>query len=316
MKNEGKQNGFTFVEVLVSISLLLVLAFIIDVLLIDRILQTRTNNEALAHQIAQQELEALRDHPFSLLTTTTDGLFKGILFNKGEITVASSSIAVSGNNIINMESTSSTVTTTAHLVLPKNAYDDVTISTQFRIFNDSPSAYGGGILFNALDENNGYIIRLSSSNDVFLDIIQDGAVTNLISQLYTVSTDTWYALDLTLSGSSIDLDINSLPIFTTSDTTFEEGYAAIVATDEAHLAIDDITITEAASESWNFDNFDLGKLTGEWQRPGLSNLPSSTAKLNINNYLGSDEIKEVSAIVEWLENDSMKSIEESTLIHD
>lgn len=315
MYKEDGQKGFTFIEVLVSISLLLVLAFILDVLLIDRVLQTRTNNEAQAHQIAQQELEVLRNYPYTLLTTTTDGLFKGIFFHKGDVSIVSSTAAFSGNNIANLVSASSTVTTTAHLVLPKNSYKDAIIEGQLRIFNDSPAIYGGGIIFRALDENNGYLLRLASSNDIYLDLVQDGNVTNLISQLYTVSTDTWYDLQLTLSGDSIDLDINSLPIFTTSDSTFSEGYVAFVATDEAHIGVDDVIITESSATTWDFDTFSLGKLSDEWQRQGFSDLTNSTGKLTISNYLGSDKIKEVIATVEWYENGTVKSIEEATLIH-
>jgi len=53
---------------------------------------------ALSHQIAQQELEVLRNHPYSLLSLTTNGDFKGILFNKG--TIGQGNWKLNGGNYI------------------------------------------------------------------------------------------------------------------------------------------------------------------------------------------------------------------------
>lgn len=305
-------DGFSYIEVMVSISLVIVLAFVIDVLLIDRVLQTKTGSIALGHQIAQEEIEVLRNYPFELLSTTTDGVFIGILPHRGTISVASSSSAFSGENIVDIQSATTTATTTGQLVFPKNAYADATLTAQLRFFSDSFSPFGGGIFFRALDDNNGYLLKLASSNDLTLDVIEDGTVTNLLSQLYTVTVDTWYHLELILNGNSITLNINGLPVFSINDDTYNEGYASIVATDGAHIGIDDIVINDGSTETWNFDKEPAGALAGEWLRPGISDLPSSATKLTIKNYLGSDRIKEVTARVEWQDNTTTTAAEQTT----
>jgi hypothetical protein len=320
MKKEDKliedRLGFSYIEVIISISLFIVLAFIIDVLLINRLLQTKTEMQALAHQIAQEELEVVRNYPFELLTTTTDGMFIGVLYNKGTVELASTPDAFSGSQVVDVASASSTATTTGQLVLPKNSYSDATITAQLRFISDSPTPFGGGMFFRALDDQNGYLLKLSSTNDLTLDVISSGTVTNIINQLQTIVADTWYDLELTLSGDYITLDINGLPIFSTTDSTFSEGYASIVATDEAHVWVDDVTVVETGTTAWDFDADPLGKLTDEWLRPGLSDLPSSTAKLTITNYLGSDLIKTITAEVEWYEAGATTTISETTLLTD
>jgi len=310
-----KEEGFTFLEIIVSISLIIVLAFIIDILLIDRILQKKTNYRALAHQIAQEELEVLKSYPFTKLSTTTDGAFIGILYHKGVIEVATNTSAVSGTQILDVTSAPVTATTTAQVVLPKNSYGDATISAQLKFFDDSGSPFGGGIFFRSLDENNGYLLKLSSTNDLTLDLHENGTVTNLVNQIYTVMQNTWYDINLILAGDNISLEIEGLPIFSTTDSTFTEGFAAIVATDEAHIGIDDIAVTEGSTTVWNFDNEALGNLEGIWSRPGLTDLPSSSAKLTIKNYTDSGTLKEITVRVEWFDNDTITAVEESTLIN-
>lgn len=307
-----EQLGLTYFEIVIGLVMIIVLTLILDVLLVGTALQKKSRYSALAFQLAQEEVEILKRMPVGSLPVGANQPFLGIHYHKGSINVQNDIDAVSTPNVVDIISDPSIAATiTGQLVLPQNAYDDGVLNVQMLIKSDSSPPWSGGLLFRSQDENNGYLLTLSSDNSVKLDVIENGVVTNLIDQIYTVISDTWYNLELTLSGDSISLDINGFPEFSTSDTTFSEGYTTLIATDQAHVIFDDLSF---GGENWNFDGEPEGKLGGEWQRQGVFELPNGNGLVTVSNYLGSSDIKEVTVRISWNEQSATKQIELVTLI--
>lgn len=311
-----KNSGISYVEIVVSIGLFLVLALILDTLLIASFLQQKSKFITIAHQLAQEELEILKNKPLTELTATTSAPFTNIHFHKGVIRIKNDASSVSPPNVIDLSgNTSGPANVTAQLLLPKNSYQEGALTYELMVRDNSPANWQAGVLFRSTDEYNGYLLNLNSTNWLTLDLLQAGIKTNLINLPYATSLNVWHTLELSFVGDAISLKINGFAVFSTTDATHTNGYLSLTAGQGAHLLLDNIIMNDATeNRSWTFDTENEGELLGEWERQGLNSLPNGTGNITISDYLGDVNIKSISAEVQWSEKGLLKSTTLTTLI--
>ena len=310
-----QQKGFTLIEIIISIMLAVILVLIINTLLVSKTLSDRGENSTLAYALAQEEMEKLLNRGVLNLTNTTSAKFIDILFHEGEHAVLEDVLSYSAPKVLNLTSdTALTTTVTGAIVAPKNLYDSITVDARLMLRSGSPLGSGKGIFFRAQDKKNGYLLTVSDTAIRLIKLV-GGVETTLYSSAYFIVFDAWDRFELTVSGNILDFRLNGVSQFNITDDTFMEGYLAFVVTNGGDAAFDDITITDAVeSASYTFDSLTAGELRGEWQRQSLKDLPQGTGEIDIANYLGDENIKDITVRTGWNEKGSLKTMELKTLI--
>ncbi|MDP2683980.1 MAG: hypothetical protein Q8P20_02880 [bacterium] len=311
----SNNQGSTILESIVAVSLMSVFVVIFGVTYTLVSTGQFLKHKNLAYYLAVEEIEALRQAPFSYLTDRTDADFIEVAYNLGSWQVAEHASAVSSPNTLKLNSPETiTVGITGVSIIPGFEYDNFTLESEIYIDATSPSNWQAGFLTRYHDENN-YFLTYFDSNGVYLFKKVAGVDTLIDSSVKSLSTNTWYKLKHVANGSSHEIFIDDVSEINTTDSSFAEGRLALLGKNSVQLFFDDVNVTTLSTDTWNFDSDEIGSLPSEWYRFGINDLPSGVTKLTIEDgEIGYDSIKKITARVEWSEKGKNKSIEIPALI--
>ncbi|MEA3249212.1 MAG: hypothetical protein U9Q03_02545 [Patescibacteria group bacterium] len=296
-------DGFTLLEALVTIGLAAVILSIYSALLMGVYFLSRTEFGVQATSFVQEGLDALRTLEYEDLLDRTDGNLLGLSFTRGSWTVADDS----GDQILRLPLAVTAIgDETGMAVVPGNHRTDCTLTADVRARGVSPSGWGTGIAIRYRDAENHYRFRFTAGGIAF-DEVKEGVVTTLWSQSATYNKDTWYELEVVASDDQFTLKRNSTTLTTVTDDTFAIGDLAIIALDDALVDVNDVSVVEGSTTSWDFESDALGVMANDWRRLSAYDLPDGTATLSIENYLGQAEMKKATVTVTWTETALTKS---------
>lgn len=304
--------GVTFVEIIVSIFLILIiiLAFGTTMANIKLNHKIKLKNQALA--LASEEIETLRKKPFSGLTNRTNADFLDVAYNFGSWQVKTDAAAPSEPNIYSALPLSDGNEITSLAVLPANTENNFTLEAKVRA-QPSPAGYAAGLAFRYQDINNYYRFVFYSSA-IKLEKKLNGTVTVLFNNTQSFVDNNWYDLKVIASGSDISLYLNNTLLGTINDTDFSGGCQALLGLNSAVLDFDNVSLIGQETRTWNFDADTPDNIAAGFERFGLNDLPGGEGRLTIEDYSGKTNIKKVTARVSWQEDGSSKFVQISTII--
>lgn len=307
-----KSAGFTLAETLITIALTAMLLAVYLTILSSMIFMRRTQYDMQAANLIQEELEVLRALPYAELLNRTDGDFLGIPVQRGGWTVET----IETTKALDLgETQTAAIEETGLAIVPGNYREDFTMSTEVRISSSSPAGWGGGIVFRYKDAENHYRFRFASGG-IALDKIYQGAKTTVWSQGETYSEDIWYTLEVIASSDSFTLKRDGVTLTTQTDATFTSGDLGLIALNGGLTAFDDVSVTEGATTTWDFESDDTGEIPNEWMRRSFADLPGGTGALTIEDYLSDADIKQVTVTITWRDGLFTKTRTGMTLITD
>ncbi len=300
------------IEIVIGIAFLASVFLALTVSLEASRLLKRTRHTALATQLAESAIEALRDLPFPNLTNRTDGSLLNFPFNIGGANTVLDNSAPSPNNALDLTSATSSIDEISGLLLaPQWGFTTSTIDTNFKTMNDSPANWQAGLVFGYQDTLNHYRVRLQS-NELAIEKVLNGAVTTLSNRPVALSKDTWYSLSLTAtSTNSFSALLNGLDAGSATDGQFSKGALGLALWNKAHVHFDNLNIS---SELENFDATAAGALPAGWRRYGPENLPEGKAFLTISDWGSLQNVKQVSVRIEWKEMLVPRSVTVTSLV--
>ena len=125
---------------------------------------------------------------------------------------------------------------------PGSAFTDYSVQARVK-----PLAFGASTRFVALNARvqsatSEYRLALLDSNQAQLQTVSSGAVTVLGSTALTVSTGTWYALQIQVSGTSVKGFVNGAQIGSGTSSAFSSGTVGF-ATFHATASFDDLLVS-------------------------------------------------------------------------
>lgn len=311
--------GFTLMELIVTIGVCAAIFSVFSATISASQLLRKSTYIIQAGNFLREELDSLRAIPFTDLATQTNGPFLGISLTRGPWQVKAIGSAPSTPNALALDSDVDPLQLETGLaVIPGNYREDFDFTAKLQVQTGSPSVspwgWGAGMVFRYRDSQNHYRLRFRSGG-LALQKIVGGTMTELWSNSTTYSTGTWYTLRVVATGTGISIYRNGSLVASVTDSAFTAGDLGIFAFNEAHIAADDISVTESGiTTSWNFDADDVGVIPTDWQRFVYFDLPDGEGTLTISNYLGQSTIKQVTATVNWTELGQPKSVSGSTLI--
>ena len=310
-------HGAGIIESVVAIGLLALFITVFGASYTIVITNTLLKNKNLAYNVAIEEIEALRNTPYTQLTNRSDSAFIEVAYNKGHWLVASPGGAPSSPNILEVASpTGNPSGVTGLSIVPGFDYSDFTLETDVNVRSDSPAGWQSGIYFRYHDSSN-YYRTYFTATDLYIDKNVDGTETSLNSKSKTFSENTWYTIKIITSTNNIDVYINDvLELSTTdNDSSFSKGRIGLVSFDSAHQYFDDVSVTEGDTNSWNFDSDTIGQIPSGWERFSINDLPNGVGLLTIqDDQMGYTDIKNVTVKVSWQERGNTYYVELETLI--
>ncbi|WKZ29560.1 MAG: DUF1080 domain-containing protein [Patescibacteria group bacterium] len=301
--------GLTLIETIIGIGIVSMLVFVFAVSLTAAVFAQRIKLRNMAAVLADQQLSALRTYSVSQLSDQTNGPLIGVLFTQGSFTTVVDETAPSQALALHA-ATSTASGLSAVLPLPKNAYNDFTLTTKLKVNGGSPSSWRAGLLFRGQDLQNHYEAYLTSSSLVLKKVV-NGVETTLYSDARAISYGSWQTLAVTTAGSSISLILNGTTVTTVNDATFSVGKAALVVWNGASVNFDDVSI---GGDGWDFDTTAIGTLHDDWLRFGLGDLPNGTSTLTVASPYGDTTIKSFTVNVSWTDRSgtTQRTLSQST----
>src|SRR2546430_233952 len=120
--------------------------------------------------------------------------------------------------------------------------DDSSVQARVR-----PLAFGASTRFVALNARvqsatSEYRLALLDSNQAQLQTVDSGSVTVLGSSALTVSTGTWYSLQIQVSGTTVTGFVNGVQVGSGTSSTFGSGTVGF-ATFHATASFDDLLVS-------------------------------------------------------------------------
>jgi type II secretory pathway pseudopilin PulG len=304
------RRGIAIVEIVISIAIFGIIFIIFSGSLLSIQSRKYADNAASATRIAEAELEKIRSLSFDSLTPRANSDFIGLTFNMGDWRLASDASAPSSPKVISLLSVaSSTMGDVTGLIQPPvNELTDFTFQTKININPISPTDWQAGLLFRGQDNLNYYRFIFSSSVLKFEEVASS-TVSTLFSRAQTSLTDTFYQIKVVASSTAFDLYFNDVLIQTVNDDTFSSGSLGILSLNNAKIKFDDVTV---ASNTWNFDS--ETRFPSGWKRFGIYDLNEGRGYLTIENYGGNEDIKKITARVEWRDARGLRDAELETFI--
>jgi len=152
------------------------------------------------------------------------------------------SVTTDGSRVLRQGGTSSD----ARAIAGTTSWTDYTVRTRVK-----PTAFNGGNRFVAVlarvqNSTNYYYLALRSNNTVELKRLVNGSSTTLDTASLTVSTGTWYTLELQVAGSALRGYVNGALVTEASDSRWASGRVG-VATFYASANFDDVAVTTGGS---------------------------------------------------------------------
>lgn len=312
MNISKNKSGFSIIESIVAIS---IVGFFVTIFGITYTLISTSQflkHKNLAYYLALEEIEILRQKPFSELTNQTNGSFEGVAYNNGNWSVQNHASAPSSPKTYLLNSPAGK---TSIASIPGFEYTDFTAEVKINVSNSSPANWEVGLLTRYDDDQNYYRIYFDSGN-IYLKKMVDGVETTIDSNVKIFSKNSWYTLKVTTSGDTFDVYIDDVLQFNTTDDAFDKGRLALLGKNSVIANFDDVAITTLSTTTWDFDSDTIGEVATAWQRFGINDLPSGNTKLTIEDDQGEyNSLKKIIATVEWMEKSNLKSVTISTLIN-
>lgn len=306
--------GFTLAEALITIGLAVVLLSVFTSVFASVAFLRRAQYNVHAAGYVQEEFDTLRSLPYAELLNRTNGRFLGVAMTRGPWQVKTVTAPPSGTNAYAMETAQTAIVEETGLaILPGDYREDFTFSAKVQAQTSSPAGWGAGIAFRYRDAENHYRFRINNGG-VALDKIVQGTRTTIWSNSTSNSTGSWYTLEVTMTDATIVVRRNGTILTTQTDATFQTGDLALLTMNGGLAYFDDVSVTEGAATAWNFDGDAAGTVPDDWQRMSVADMPSGTGTLTIADYLGDNEIKQVTATVTWNDGDETRSLVGTTLI--
>jgi hypothetical protein len=150
------------------------------------------------------------------------------------------SIATDGSKVLKQSSTSAS---NARAFAGSSTWANQTVTAQIK-----PLSFKGTDRFAALfarlkDTNNYYFVTLRSSGKIEIEKLVSGSVTVLASKSFIVSTNTWYKVQFSVIGSTLQLYVNDILQLSATDTKFAAGKVG-VGTYYSTAEFDNLTVTQ------------------------------------------------------------------------
>lgn len=307
------KTGFTLLEIIIVLGLLAAAIAVFSASLITTSLERKSSFQSQAASLLEEELSLLRSLPFADLTARTDTRFLGTLYNNGGWRIKNAADAPSAPNILEIATAAAPTykTITGLLTLPAPNTSDFTFRTKL----SRPANFTGqmGLIFRARDLENNYKILLEPTN-LIIERELMGTKIELSRDVVNFAPDVWYTLEVRAASSTFGALLNDVPIREVTDTSLNFGQLALVAQNQTGVRFDNITLTGATASTWDFDTDMVGALSTAWKKFGVYDLLSGVDFLTIGNYLGQMSIKQVTARIDWRENNATSSVSSTTLI--
>ncbi|PIS41570.1 MAG: hypothetical protein COT25_02370 [Candidatus Kerfeldbacteria bacterium CG08_land_8_20_14_0_20_42_7] len=318
-KNQKK--GFTFIETLIGVSLLLSLIIVSGAMVKVLSISHKLRLKQTAYSVLSEEITYLRSLPYDQIVDVVDQPFRGILYHKGqfEVTVAtsqSSPNAIHASRRLNGDSNTITALTTPPVgPIAANA----TYAVSFFIPSTNQPNWQFGFPFRAIDENNMYFLKIDE-NSIDLVLHENSGLSTIYTTPQIISEDTWHIISITGADDifTITLDgspVNGSPIV---DATFAKGGVGISTFGVTDIYFDNVSLqTSLTTYIWNFDEAanEVGSQPNDWKRSGLYDLPTEEAKLTISDEAAdpTSPLKNIYATISW-DDGSVKSASIETYV--
>jgi len=305
------RRGFGIIEIVISIAIFGVIFVIFSGSLLSVQLRKYVDNSASATRIAEAELEKIRSVPFNLLTPRVNSDFIGLTFNIGDWRLTSDTSAPSPTKVISLLSAaSSTAANVTGLIQPPvSELGNFIFQTTININPISQEGWQAGLLFRGQDNLN-YYRFLFSSSDLRFEEVLNGTPTTLFSRTRASLVDTYYPIAVVASSTAFDLYFNNEFIQTIDDDSFPSGTLGILSLNGAKIKFDDVSI---ASSTWNFDS--ETRFPADWKKFGIYDLNEGRGYLTIENYGGNENLKKITAKIEWRDARGLKNTELETFLN-
>jgi len=312
-----KTRGITFIEIVVSIGIMLVLVLILATSLNTVKLARTVGYQSQAYRIASEELETIKNLSAGELTNRTNSDFINVFYNQGTWVTSADATAPSAPNVLTLTTTSPVASTGlgAALILPGDGgYADFDFESRIKILAPAPTSTKSGLIFRAKDAQNYYRLALESSA-LRVERVQNGLVTSLWNSAQTFASSTWYQVKITAVGANFDIYLAGAKLTTVTDTNFSAGKIGFFTANDTKISIDDVAVTVGAgTTNWSFDTSFVGTMPKDLARFGLYDLPSGMAYLTITNQIvGVDTLKKITVRITWVEEGGTKTVQLETL---
>jgi prepilin-type N-terminal cleavage/methylation domain-containing protein len=315
----SRPNGFTMLEVLVTVGLTAMLLAIFSASIVGTVFIAKSSTSIQAHEFIQEEIDTLRSLQYIDLLDRTDGNWLGVPFNRGGWSVQSKDVgAYSGGQVLELDSSATALyDETGLITLPGNYREDFTFSAAVNVQDASPSGWSAGIAFRYRDAENHYRLRFTSGG-MTLERVHQGTIATLDTDSYAFVGDgtTWHVIEVVVTGNSITAKRDGITAITATDDYFTVGDLALMTGGDALAWFDDVSVTEdAVTDTWYFDDTShLGDLPVDWKRMSCLDLIEGACDLTIEDYYGEEGIKQVTVNVYWNESGKIKNATGQTLI--
>ncbi len=313
-------DGFTLTETIITIGLVAVMLAIYSITLTSTVFLRRSQYNTLAANYIQEELDTLRTLPFTELLTRTDGNFLGVGFQRGKWSVQDITDDGQAKRLVMGTAAAAIGDETGLVILPGNYRTDFTLTAKVKVDSSSPSGWGAGLVFHYRDPENYYRFRYAAGGNA-LDKVYHGTVTTLWSNSSVCGTAVpggscwdWQTLEVAASGTSFTLKRNGSTLTTVIDPTFGTGDLGVQSRNGALIYVDDVSVTEGSTASWDFEAETAGAFPADWLRLSCYDLPGGSCLLTIQDYLSEAALKQVTATVRWSDSGGIRSASGSTVI--
>jgi len=311
--------GITFIEILVSVGIMLVLVLILATSLNTVKLSRNVGYQAQAYRIANEELEIVKNLSAAELGNRTNASFVNVFFNQGAWTAVATGTAFSAPNVLILATTSPVAETalSAAMILPGDGdYFDFDFESRIKILAPDPASIKSGLIFRAKDAQNYYRLVLENTA-LRMEKVQNGIVTSLWNSVRTFTAGAWYQIKISSAGANFDIYLAGSKLTATpvTDTAFSSGKIGFFTANNTRVSIDDIAVTTGGgTTSWNFDTATVGAIPKDLARFGLYDLPSGAGYLTIaNQIVGVDTLKKITVRITWTEAGSAKTVQLETI---
>lgn len=279
-----------------------------------------SRSRAIASFLVQQEVEAIRNTPYASLTNRTDAPFMNVPYAAGDWSVVADATAPSQPNAYRAAAPAGNPTGLTNVaIFPSGKQDDATIEASVKVLGGSPASWKAGVIFRHKDSNTYYWARIRSA-DATLGKVVNGTSTTLFTKTQTFSTNSWYALKVVTSGSTMNLYADGILLTTTpvTDTSIDAGATSLAVWDSALARFDTAKLTTTVgTKTWNFDGGSEipGSVAIGWKRLTPAALTNAVQKITIADAVGGQTgLKNVRVRLEWNDGSLARSEEVTTLV--
>lgn len=301
------RKGFTLVEIMVTIALVGAMFAVFGTALIGNAIRSQAAFETQATALAEGALAAALSLPSSSLTDRSGAPAIGLVEKRGQAAVAQLPGTPSSPNALAVVATSTAVYgMTFSSPLPDGPYEDFTASVAVMAPADAGSDWRAGLVFRATDLGDCYRLTVGTDS-VTLDKLVDGTPTALYTAPLGVDPGSWTILSIAAVGQDLSISKDGVTLTTATDPAFAYGEIAMVSEGGELGAFDDLTVSGATSDSWNFDADPPGDLPSGLETSGATDLPGGTLGVTIGHPTAAD-LAEIDVTVGWQSTRGQRSV--------